>query len=148
MTDQLVPEPISRHDSCVFLRVGQEIFRITERRLAHLGIRTRHFTVLAVLDHGGSQSQQALSAATRIDTSTMVAAIDELSTLKLVTRAKDQTDRRRSVIAITEAGAATLARANEVMGTVGDDVFADISPADRAQLTTILATLNAGLFDV
>ncbi|MBE7194960.1 winged helix-turn-helix transcriptional regulator [Gordonia polyisoprenivorans] len=141
----LVPEPVSQHDSCVFLRLGQEMFRMTEHRLAELGIRTRHFTILAVLDHSGPRSQQQLSVETGIDTSTMVAAIDELHAAGLAVRAKDPSDRRRSIVTVSDRGRATLADANAMMESISVEVFGCLSASAHKSLSATLAILNSAM---
>ena len=118
---------------------------MTEHRLAELGIRTRHFAILAVLDHSGPRSQQQLSVETGIDTSTMVAAIDELHAAGLAVRAKDPSDRRRSIVTVSDRGRATLADANAMMESISVEVFGCLSASAHKSLSATLAILNSAM---
>ena len=102
---------------------------MTEHQLSELGIRTQHFTILAVLDHSGPRSQQQLSVETGIDTSTMVAAIDELHAAGLAVRAKDPSDRRRSIVTVSEQIRENIIRAVE-FGTGLEVVAVDVNVTD------------------
>ena len=49
MTEPLIPDMVADHTSCLLSKLGQVMFRVSEDRLAGLGLRTRHFMILKVL---------------------------------------------------------------------------------------------------
>src|SRR3979411_178668 len=76
-----------------------------ESVLAPLGLRPRHLVALTVLrDHGGS-TQQALATTLEMDGTNIVGLLNELEAENLIERRRSPEDRRRHVVALTEAGA-------------------------------------------
>src|SRR6476469_2734754 len=71
---------------------------------AHAGMRGYHFRLLAALEEHGPASQADLSRTTGIDTSDVVAALNELDAAGHVRRQPDEADRRRNVVSITKPG--------------------------------------------
>ncbi|MGH3467053.1 MAG: MarR family winged helix-turn-helix transcriptional regulator [Thermocrispum sp.] len=98
VTAPLVPGAIAEHNSCLVLKLGQVMFRIVESRLAELGMRTRHYSVLQALFDAGPASQLDLGRCLRIDPATMVSTLDDLQRLAAVTCTRAAHDRRRQVV--------------------------------------------------
>ncbi|KRA32557.1 hypothetical protein ASD81_13515 [Nocardioides sp. Root614] len=141
-TTSLVPGSIADHASCLMLKVGQVVFRMTEQQLATLGLRTRHYSVLQALeDHGGALSQNDLGSYLRIDRATMVATLDDLESLGLAARRRDAADRRRYLVEISDKGNTTADQCRALLAALDEDVFADLSSTQRARLRTSLVTL-------
>ncbi|MFI5435587.1 hypothetical protein ACHMZP_27550 [Rhodococcus baikonurensis] len=65
--EPLVPDSVAVHPGCLLVKLGQVAFRLTENRLAPLGMRTRHYTLLKVLVAEGPLSQSELGRRSRID---------------------------------------------------------------------------------
>jgi DNA-binding MarR family transcriptional regulator len=140
----LVPGTIAEHTSCVLLKVGQVLFRLTEARLAALGLRTRHYSILQALIDAGSMSQQDLGTYLRIDPATMVASVDDLERLTLATRTRSQRDRRRYVVAVTDQGREIADKVNAVLAQLDEEVMADLTPQQRDQLRQAALELTHG----
>ncbi|MEV0710348.1 MarR family winged helix-turn-helix transcriptional regulator [Nocardia aurea] len=140
--NSLVPESVARHPSCVLIKLGQVVYQHTEQRLAPLGLRTRHYTLLSVLDAEGPMAQQELSRRAGIDPTTVVACIDDLENAKLAVRSRDPADRRRSVVTLTTDGTAILARAHALLDDLDRDTFADLTPTQARDLSNLLTILN------
>ena len=68
-----------------------------ERAVAEHGIRSKHASVLVVIDAEGPMSQRALGRRLRIDKSPMVGLLDDLERLGLA-------ERRGAALALTERG--------------------------------------------
>lgn len=140
----LVPGSIADHDSCLLLKVGQVVFRLTEQRLGTLGLRVRHYSVLqALVDNKGPLPQNELGVYLRIDPATMVASLDDLESLGLTARRRDPADRRRYLVEISDAGRAVATECGVLLAALDDEVLADLSPTQRARLHTALTTLAA-----
>lgn len=115
--------------------------RRVNEALARADARKWHYAVLATLAEFGPASQARLSDRTRIHRSDVVAVVGELAERGQVERATDPADRRRNVVTLTGAGRRQLRRLDRLLAGVQDDVFAALTPAQREQLTGLLAVL-------
>ena len=84
---------------------------LNDAALAPYGIDGRELGVLLAVAEGEPRSQQEVAARLSIDRTTMVAMLDTLETKGVVIRSPDPDDRRRNVVAVTEAGAKLLVKA-------------------------------------
>jgi DNA-binding MarR family transcriptional regulator len=109
---------------------------------AHAGIRGHHFRLLAALEEHGPASQVGLSRTTGIDTSDVVAAINQLAAAGYVRRQADEADRRRNVVLITEAGLAAVDAAGRLVDRVQDAVLEPLTERERATFLRLLAKLT------
>src|SRR3954470_13977270 len=90
---------------------------------ARAGMRGHHFRVLAALEEHGPASQADVSRTTGIDTSDVVAAVNDLVAAGSARRQQDQADRRRNVVSITKPGLAALERAGRLVDGVQEAVL-------------------------
>ncbi len=101
-----------------------------EEALEPLGIRVRHFLVLAMLDSSGTLSQQEMSAYLLLDPTLMVGLVDDLEARGLCERTRDPADRRRYAVRITPAGRGLHRRARALADEVGGEVFGPLEPGE------------------
>ena len=106
-----------------------------------LGIHGRHFAVLAVLGEGKPMSQVEMGERLGIDRNTMVLLLDDLEGRDLVTRRRDPRDRRAHLVSLTDGGRGVLAEGTALAQRTNDEVFAPLSPQERAQLHSLLSRL-------
>ncbi|MFI6432400.1 MarR family winged helix-turn-helix transcriptional regulator [Rhodococcus oryzae] len=144
MTEPLVSDAAARHTGCLLMKLGQAMSRLSEDRLADLGLRTRHYLILQVLAEAGARSQLELGNQLRIDPTTMVSSIDHLEGLGLAGRTRDHQDRRRFLIAITDEGRRAAAESDRLLTSLNEEALADLDPARRDDLHQLLLALNAG----
>jgi DNA-binding MarR family transcriptional regulator len=111
-------------------------------RLAGRGLRLWHMAVLAALADFGPHAQRELAERLGIDPSDIVKILDELGAGGHVERTRDQADRRRLSVSLTEPGRALLAALTAEAEEVQEQVLAPLSPAERAQLHALLARLH------
>jgi DNA-binding MarR family transcriptional regulator len=109
--------------------------------LEPLGLTTRLWGALNVLDAEGAITQHALGACVGIDPSSMVATVDELEAKGLVERRRHPTDRRAHALHITDQGRETLARGRKLAKTAHQDLLAPLSVEEQAQLHDLLLRL-------
>jgi DNA-binding MarR family transcriptional regulator len=117
-------------------------------RIEQLGLNTRMWGALNVLEAEGAITQHALGKCTGIDPSSMVATIDDLEERGLVERQRHPTDRRAHALHITDQGRETLARGRQLARGAQDDLLAPLSPAERRQLHELLLRLALATRDV
>jgi DNA-binding MarR family transcriptional regulator len=115
--------------------------RLLSAGLAAVDSNGYHYRLLAALDEFGPSSQAALGRRTGIDRSDVVAALNDLAGRGTVQRSPDPVDGRRNVITITPAGTQQLRLLNGVLVGVQDRLLAPLTPAQRKQLTRLLAQI-------
>src|SRR6476469_5781285 len=102
-----------------------------ESALVPLGLRPRHLIALTVLrDHGG-MTQQALAAALQVDRTNLVGLLNELEGDGLVARTRSAEDRRRHLVALTDAGSTRLGQAELALAEVEDQVLGALDHEHR-----------------
>jgi DNA-binding MarR family transcriptional regulator len=114
-------------------------------RMATVGLDTRTWGVLNVLDAEGPVTQQALGRGAGIDPSSMVATIDELEANGLVERRPHPSDRRAHALHVTDAGRAKLAEARLLASREQDQLLAGLDAAERDELHRLLLKLVSAL---
>lgn len=97
--------------------------------------------LLASLADEGEASQVELSRRTGIDPSDVVATLNEMAALGLVTRTRDASDGRRNVVALTARGRAELRRLDAVVAAIQERFLAPLTDAERRQLVRVLTKL-------
>jgi MarR family transcriptional regulator, lower aerobic nicotinate degradation pathway regulator len=117
--------------------------RIVADALSDVGARRPHYAVLAAVEEFGPASQAALGRRCGIDRSDMVALVNELSAAGRLERTPDPDDRRRNVVAITDAGRAFLSGLDRLLRDAQDELLAPLSPRERAELTRLLDAVLA-----
>jgi len=113
---------------------------LTASAMAPFGITGRQLAVLIAIDSQAPLSQQEVARRLGVDRTTMVLLIDELENKRLVQRRQDPGDRRRNVVALTDAGRTTLRSATGAsaeaerlyLGSLSDDEAAQLRRALRA----------------
>lgn len=136
-----LPAEVAHHTGIALYKLASWGQDRLDSALAPLGLRTRHYAVLAVLQRSGGRSQQAIARKLRIDRTTMVKAIDDLERLGLVERRPDPRDRRAWEVVVTAAGSAAVVDADRELGSIEDRLFAPLGPSDRALLDGLLRRL-------
>lgn len=128
-------------------QVGFLLRRATQRHLAifaaHIpGLTPRQFAVLARLCEQGPQSQNALGRATAMDAATIKGVADRLRAKGLVAGMRDSEDRRRVVLAATEAGRETFEAARGPAHRISAETLSPLAPEEREAFLDMLARLG------
>jgi DNA-binding MarR family transcriptional regulator len=110
-------------------------------RIAELGLTTRMWGALNVLDAEGETTQQFLGKCTGIDPSSMVATIDDLEARGLVQRRPHPSDRRAHALHLTEEGREVLARGRRLARGAQEDLLAPLDAEERKTLHNLLLRL-------
>ena len=124
--------------------LSQLLSRVVEGSVSQeLGLSSRQWRVLVMLNRLGPSTSGQVAAATRLDHSQVSRASYELVDKGLIAMDSDQADRRRQRLSVTEAGTQILRR-----GIVGSQVRQDrlrasLDDADYAVLGRALTALSA-----
>src|SRR4051794_31086138 len=125
---------LSRRLTYLLKRALIELEELHQEHLATSGVNARELAVLLLLDGREPESQQQAASRLGIDRTTMVALLDGLEDKGLVARRPDAHDRRRNVVALTDAGGTTLARATRASDEAEQQLLAEL---DEAEATTL-----------
>jgi DNA-binding MarR family transcriptional regulator len=116
------------------LRLGE----LTAPALASFGLSGRQCAVLMAVDERTPLSQQQVAERMGVDRTTMVALIDELEGKGLVQRRPDPVDRRKNVVALTEAGRGTAEAATRAVAEAERRFLAPLSDDEAAAFRAAL----------
>ncbi|MEO3798592.1 MarR family transcriptional regulator [Nonomuraea sp. B1E8] len=117
------------------------IVRMTNTRLAHLDLRVRHYSVLALVCDRDGLSQRDIAEFLGMDPSPVVSLIDALEARGLVLRRPHPSDRRAREVRATPDGRAMRDRARADVAAARQEFLAKLTPDERGQLLTILRNL-------
>lgn len=110
--------------------------------LYHSGFRkTGQARILHILDRQGPVSQKELQEDLDIQSGSISEILAKLEREGLIRREKDETDRRKAVVYMTEAGKEHAKKYHE--SRKEKDWFAALDPDQRAQLRDLLQVLLA-----
>jgi MarR family transcriptional regulator, lower aerobic nicotinate degradation pathway regulator len=138
---QSAPNRLTRLPSWLVSQVALQANRLVGDALGEAGFRKHDFAVLAALDEEGSISQAALGRRVWIDRSDLHAVVGELERKGLVARVRDEDDRRRNLVALTDAGAAALERLGAQVQAAQAALLEPLSAAERRELRRLLTKL-------
>lgn len=124
------------------LAVFQHFARTMQARLGRERLSPGEFGVLSLIDANPGLSQTALAAAIGTDRSTMVPILDRLERRGLIERRIVPGDRRRHALALGEQGRKLLAKFREAVLAHEQRIAADLSPAERELLLSLLERLR------
>jgi DNA-binding MarR family transcriptional regulator len=139
-TDRFPAELVS---STIFLlkRLGMAAKEQTIGAFDDAGLHPYHHAILAVLDEGSRETQGAIADALGYDKGQLVGLLDELEDAGLVSRQRDQADRRRQIVQMTPAGRKMLDKLRRLSAGVEDDFLAALSDKEREQFHALLLKL-------
>jgi DNA-binding MarR family transcriptional regulator len=105
------------------------------------GLHPYHHAILAVLDEGSRETQGAIADSLGYDKGQLVGLLDELEDAGLVSRQRDQADRRRQIVQMTPAGRKTLEKLRKLSARVEDEYLSSLSDKEREQFHALLLKL-------
>lgn len=143
-----VHDALTKHTGFLLSRVGMVAAKQFSERIEQLGLNTRMWGALNVLDAEGAITQHALGKCTGIDPSSMVSTIDDLEKEGLVERQPHPTDRRAHALHITDKGHETLKRGRQLARGAQEDLLSPLSADERKQLHELLLRIALATSDV
>lgn len=124
------------------LRAIRRIVRATElsgRQLfATTGLTTSQFLVLQEVERRGSATPGAVAAALQFGQATITNIADRLVATGLLTRRRNERDKRQVIMAATDAGRAALARAPDLLQERFQFRFEALAGWEQAMLLSAL----------
>jgi DNA-binding MarR family transcriptional regulator len=136
-----IPPELAIYPGYLMARLGQASAARFHAALVPENLHPRHFGVMNILAAHPGITQQRLSESTAIDSSSMVAVIDELEARGFAERRPHPGDRRARAIYLTPSATATLERLRERAGELQRELFAVLDPEERETLHALLRKL-------
>lgn len=129
-----------------FAGFGPTYFKFIQSRFAESGVSFARMRLLGVLHRTGPQIMSGLSEELDVTARNVTALVDGLEAEGLVRRVPHPTDRRATVVELTEVGkgyGCQMAAGGHLDAIA--DLFRDLPPADQCELLRILGLLQEGL---
>jgi DNA-binding MarR family transcriptional regulator len=139
MSSQPQGPPVSA--AFLLTQVGTHAAQRFAERIGEHGLTPPQTGILRLLRSNPGISQQRLAEVLGMLPSRVVAFVDALEGEGLVERTRDDTDRRRNSLALTEAGTAALRTIATVATAHDDEVCRALSTDERAVLTELLTRI-------
>ncbi|MFD4294684.1 MarR family winged helix-turn-helix transcriptional regulator [Rhodococcus sp. NPDC058505] len=134
---------LARRPGFVFVRAALRVRQLYADALARVGLLPNQHAILSTLEELGPAHQKMLASRVVLDPGDIVAYLDGLQNGGYVVRQRDPKDRRRQIVAITDAGRKLLAESDRVLDRVEQEVFTQLSENDRGELVRLSAVLYA-----
>ncbi len=122
----------------VLLRLGRELRKETEG----LGVTSRQVTLLWLIRHRPGLSLRELAAEERISAPALSGHVDRLEKAGLIERTRDDADRRRVGLTLTEEGARLLKRVRARRTSWLADRLKGLEPAELEAIEAALLPLG------
>jgi DNA-binding MarR family transcriptional regulator len=126
----------------MFWAVARQLREASQETLAPWDITPGHLRALRVLSRHGPLRLSRLSDQLRIAPRSATEVTDALESRGLVERQPDLTDRRATLVQLTEHGRSVLDAIRAARGSEAERLFSQLSPADQADLARILRQLR------
>ncbi|WP_306356073.1 MULTISPECIES: MarR family winged helix-turn-helix transcriptional regulator [unclassified Nocardia] len=133
-------ELVTSSTGYLMLRLGEFLRERTEILLRRWDLSARDLRVLGFAA-ARAMSQRELAETAGLDRTTMVGVLDRLESIGYARRERDEHDRRRFLVAVTEAGARTLEQAVAELATAQADFLAPFTPEERRQFHAMVERL-------
>ncbi|MGH3247636.1 MAG: MarR family winged helix-turn-helix transcriptional regulator [Trebonia sp.] len=125
--------------------LGHEAMRRLRDAHTANGLTPWQFHILGLLRDRGPLAQADLAAETGTAASVLVTQLNPLEADGLVTRTRDLRDRRRHLVALTEAGHQRLQAATAAQQEAEDGLFRSLTGTQRSRLTQLLVLVRDDL---
>ena len=122
-----------------------EIYRDFSEKMASLGLTQKQGAVLILIGANPGTSQITMAKLLGTDRATMMAMVNRLQAAHLIERRSSQTDRRRSALVLTEAGAQTLAELKHRLARHEKKFTDRFTRAELLQFTEFLSRVHKKL---
>jgi DNA-binding MarR family transcriptional regulator len=131
---RLLPAALRNRTSFVLIRLAALQRQDCVERLGSLGLSQHQHAVLCCLDEFGPSAQKDVAARLGLDSGDLVAFLDGLQRADLISRDRDERDRRRQILTITPAGRSLLARAERLLDDATATTLGALTPHARTEL--------------
>jgi MarR family transcriptional regulator, transcriptional regulator for hemolysin len=131
---------LKREDSAGYLtnQAARLFVRELERQLTPHGLSPAYMPILFALSEEGPLTPTTLAIRAAVEQPTMTATLNRMLRDGLITREPHPDDRRSTLIALTPAAEAKLPAVEKVSRATNQLALAELEPAEREQLLSLL----------
>jgi MarR family transcriptional regulator, lower aerobic nicotinate degradation pathway regulator len=133
-SENLLPAALRNRTSFALIKLAALARQHCAEQLAAVGLSQHQHAILCCLDEYGQACQKDIAARLNIDGGDIVAFIDGVQQAGLITRERDERDRRRQILAITATGRRRLRRVEKLMDAAEPGALAALTEEQRALL--------------
>ena len=139
MVSDVISDPLTVANDLrpVLLRLGRELRKETE----DLGVTSRQVTLLWLIRHHPGLSLRQLAAEERISAPALSGHVDRLEKAGLIDRVRDDVDRRRVGLTLTDDGAKLLKRVRARRTSWLADRLKGLEPAELGAIEAAIEPL-------
>jgi DNA-binding MarR family transcriptional regulator len=141
LTSPRLPDELVASTTFLLKRLGFTAKEQAMQAFERSGLTPYHHAVLAVLDEGARETQNAIADALGYDRGQLVGLLDELEERGLVERRRDPGDRRRHTVTLTAAGSRALRKLRAIADALEHDFLAPLDSDQQQQLHALLREL-------
>jgi MarR family transcriptional regulator for hemolysin len=128
-----------------FSRIARGLARVGDARLRDLGFATSQLPVLTALKDGSARSQTELARWAKVEQPTMAQLLARMERDGIIRREPDPSDRRSSLISLTDAALAKLPAGREILKQGNRDATKGMSDEEVAMLISLLTRVLANV---
>lgn len=125
-----------------FLRFGLQSHKKLEADLHKVGLTPPQFYVLATIGYAGGLPFGEIGTKMMVTVSNLTGIVDRLEEKKLVSRERDENDRRVVHVVLTDKGAKLYKSTIPLFEKSVAEVFAPLDGAQQKELSALLRKLN------
>ena len=125
-----------------FLRFGLQSHKKLEDDLEKMGLTPPQFYVLATIGYAGGLPFGEIGAKMMVTVSNLTGIVDRLEVKKLVSRKRDENDRRVVHVVLSDKGAKLYKSAIPVFEKSVAEIFAILDATEQKELSALLRRLN------
>jgi len=129
-----LPQGVVERRGLLVYKLANELFARITPHFEALGIDGRDYYLLAVLSNDAPGSQAELAALCSLLPAQLVPVLDALEQDGLVERRRDERDRRRMIVRITDTGRERLAQADEASRTIEAELLGPLDAEVQERL--------------
>lgn len=122
----VLPQGVAERRGLLVYKLAAELFLRITPHFEALGIDGRDYYLLAVLSNDAPGSQAELARLCSLLPAQLVPVLDALEQEGLVERRRDDRDRRRMIVRITDEGRSRLQAADEASRAIEEDLLAAV----------------------
>lgn len=118
--------------------LSRSVYRTTAEHDGSMGVNLKHVIALSYLRELGAVGQKYFGGVLCLDANNTVLLLNELEAGGMVIRRRDEQDRRRHLVEVTETGLDVLRRIELSMLAIEDELLAALDRDQRAQFRELL----------
>ena len=139
----LLPAALRNRTSFALIKLAGLARQHCAGQLAAVGLSQHQHAILCCLDEFGRACQKDIARRLGLDGGDIVAFVDGLQQSGLITRERDERDRRRQILALTTSGRRTLRRVERLMDAAEPGALTALTQERRALLQAIATEVLA-----